>query len=101
MELYERIRRDRAAGLSIRALAREHRVHRRDVRAAIESAIPAARKVPERASPKLGPHAATIREWLVADLEALKKQRHTARRVWQRLVCQRRLEIDPLAPVES
>ena len=30
-----------------------------------------------------------IREWLVADLSAPRKQRHTARRVWQRLVDER------------
>jgi transposase len=29
---------------------------------------------------------ATIREWLVADQGAPRKQRHTARRIWQRLV---------------
>lgn len=39
-----------------------------------------------RQSPKLGPHIATIRGWLEADLDAPAKQRHTARRVWQRLV---------------
>lgn len=33
-----------------------------------------------------GPWAGTIRGWLVADLEVPKKQRHTARRVWERLV---------------
>ena len=34
----------------------------------------------------LGPYEATIRGWLVADLTAPRKQRHTARRVWQRLL---------------
>ena len=32
------------------------------------------------------PHAATIRAWLVADADAPRKQRHTARRIWERLV---------------
>jgi len=32
------------------------------------------------------PQAATIRTWLVENLSAPRKQRHTARRVWQRLV---------------
>ena len=36
-----------------------------------------------------GPHRETIREWLVADLSAPRKQRHTARRIWQRLVDER------------
>ena len=34
----------------------------------------------------LGPHEATVRGWLVEDLDAPRKQRHTARRVWQRLI---------------
>ncbi len=34
----------------------------------------------------LGRHEATIRRWLVEDLTAPRKQRHTARRVWQRLL---------------
>lgn len=50
------------------------------------SAVPPARKVPERESTALGPWEATIRGWLKADLEVPRKQRHTARRVWQRLV---------------
>ena len=89
MELYERIRRDhRDEGASIRALAERHGVHRRTVREAVASATPAPRKRPERESPALGPYKELIRGWLTADVEQRvpRKQRHTARRVWQRLV---------------
>ena len=84
--MFERIRRDqRIEGLSIRALAERHEVHRRTVRQALASATPPQRKVPVRDSPVLGVHEAQIRTWLVEDLKAPRKQRHTARRVWQRL----------------
>ena len=90
MELFERIRRDRREeGASIRALSRRHRVHRRTVRQALCSALPPPRKPCARAAPVLGPHHETIREWLIADLSAPRKQRHTARRIWQRLVDER------------
>ena len=72
--------------MSIRALASKHRVHRRAVRQALADAVPPPRKTPVRVAPVLGPHVATVRGWLTADLAAPRKQRHTARRVWQRLV---------------
>lgn len=87
MEQFERIRRDaRDEGMSIRALSTKYRVHRRTVRQALADATPPQRKAPVRQAPLLGPYEATIRGWLVADLTAPKKQRHTARRVWQRLI---------------
>ena len=86
VELYERIRKEHDAGVSIRELSRRHRVHRRDVRAAIADPQPAARKVAVRERPALGPHEEVVRQWLRDDRSAPRKQRHTARRVWQRLV---------------
>jgi transposase len=87
VELFEQIRRDRdREGLSIRALARRHGVHRRAVRQALASPLPSPRKRPEeRPAPKLGPYRPLIDQWLIADREAPRKQRHTAKRVWERL----------------
>jgi len=87
VEQFERIRRDaRDEGLSIRALAARHRVHRRAVRQALADATPPPRKTPVRVAPVLGPYVATVRRWLIEDRDAPRKQRHTARRMWQRLV---------------
>ena len=87
MEQFERIRRDRRdEELSIRELASRHRVHRRTVRAALGDAVPPTRKVPDRVRPVSGRWVDTVRGWLEADRAAPRKQRHTARRVWQRLI---------------
>jgi len=87
VELFEAIRRDqRVAGLSIRALAERHGVHRRTVRQALDSAAPVPRKVPVRRSARLESLKALIDAMLVVDLDAPRKQRHTARRVLARLV---------------
>jgi hypothetical protein len=69
MELFEQIRRDwRAAGASIRELAVRHHVHRRTARQALASAVPAPRKAyPPRPRPAIGPYAAIIDGWLLAD----------------------------------
>jgi transposase len=87
VELFAAIRRDsRVEGLSIRELADRHHVHRRTVRQALTSALPPARKTPVRVSRRLEEHKPVIDEWLKADLDAPRKQRHTARRVLARLV---------------
>src|SRR4051794_26883287 len=88
VELFEQIRRDRdREGLSIRALAERHGVHRRAVRQALLSPLPPAKRAPVgRPAPKLGPFRALIDSWLEGDREAPRKQRHTAKRIHRRLV---------------
>ena len=95
VEQFEQIRRDRdREGLSIRALAERHGVHRRAVRQALASPVPPAKRAPVgRPAPKLGPYRALIDGWLEADREAPRKQRHTARRIWQRLVDEHGAEV--------
>lgn len=86
VDVFEAIRRDhRRDGLSIRALADKHGVHRRTVRQALDSAVPPPRKTPTRGAPKLDPAKALIDAMLIEDLSAPRKQRHTARRVLARL----------------
>ena len=87
MEQFVAIRRDhRVDGLSIRALADKHGVHRRTVRQELESAMPPPRKTPQRVAPRLEPFKIAIDAMLRSDLDAPKKQRHTARRILARLV---------------
>lgn len=87
VEQFEKIRNDHRQGMSIRALAAKHGVHRRTVRQALASSVPPPRKTPERESPVLGPWKPTIRAWLEADVKdkVPPKQRHTAHRVFTRL----------------
>jgi transposase len=85
-ELYAAIRRDLRAGMSAREIQRTRHVTWRTVKAASESAWPAPRAAyPERGS-KLDPFKPLIEEMLVADLDAPRKQRHTATRIFNRLV---------------
>jgi len=89
VELYAAIRRDsRAGGLSGRELARKYRVGRRVVALALSSAWPEPRKaLPPRGS-RLDPCKAEIDRILRADLDAPRKQRHTSRRIFDRLVAE-------------
>jgi transposase len=89
VELYAAIRRDsRVDGLSSRDLARKYRVGRRTVALALSSAWPEPRKkLPPRTS-RLDRHKETIDRILRADLDAPRKQRHTTKRIFDRLMAE-------------
>lgn len=72
MEQFEQIRRDRdREGLSIRALAERHGVHRRAVRQALASAVPPPKRTPVlRPAPRLGEYRELIDEWLLGSVGA-------------------------------
>ena len=73
----------------MRQLARRHGVHRRAVRQALASPVPPPRReYPTRPRPAIDPWVEVIDGWLVGDQQVPRKQRHTARRVWQRLVAE-------------
>ncbi|UAJ81787.1 IS21 family transposase (plasmid) [Leifsonia sp. ZF2019] len=87
VDLYAEIRRAaRVEELSVNALAKRFRVHRRTIRQALESSVPPPRKTPVRASPKIGPFKNTIDGMLRANLTAPKKQRQTVTRIHARLL---------------
>ena len=70
---------------TIVGVARKFGVHRRMVRDAVKSALPPERKRTPRESPKLGPVRDFIDAILESDRHEPRKQRHTARRIWDRL----------------
>lgn len=86
-ELFAAIRRDKRLdpGLSQRALSEKYSVHRRTVRQALESAVPPPRKEQQPRRSVLDPAKGWIDAMLRDDLTAPRKQKHTARRIYQRL----------------
>ena len=88
VELYAAIRRDSRAGMSGRALERKYRVGFRTVQKALASAWPEPRKkLPPRPT-RLDAYKPLIDQMLRADLDAPRKQRHTAKRIFDRLVAE-------------
>jgi hypothetical protein len=90
VKLFGQIRKDRRVeGASIPELADRHHLQRQTVRQALESAVPPPRRpYPQRPRPAIDVYAPVVDGWLLADREVPRKQRHTARQVWQRLVAE-------------
>src|SRR5271170_6653215 len=86
VELFEQIRREYEFGAgTIIGIARKLGVHRRMVREAVRSATPARRKKTERPQVKMAAVSEFIDGILEADRKAPRKQRHTAKRIWERM----------------
>ncbi len=87
VELFEQLRQEHEFGVgTIAGVAAKFGVHRRMVRQAIAGALPPRRHYPARAKPKLEAVAAFIDQVLEADRRAPRKQRHTARRIYHRIL---------------
>jgi len=86
VELFEQIRREHEFGVgTIAGVARKLGVHRRMVREALCSAEPAVPKPQQRRLRKLDAVSDFIDQILRTDVAAPPKQRHTARRIFDRL----------------
>jgi len=86
VELYEQIRREYEFGVgSVIGVARKLGVHRRMVREAVRNAVPSQRKKTERPAVKMAPAVSLIDSILELDRKAPRKQRHTSRRIYDRI----------------
>ena len=87
VELFEQLRQEHEFGVgTISGVAAKFGVHRRMVRQAIAGALPPAHRYPTRIKPKLDRVAAFIDQVLDEDRRAPRKQRHTARRIYRRIL---------------
>jgi transposase len=87
VELFEQLRQEHEFGVgTIAGVAAKFGVHRRMVRQAVAGAVPPVHRYPARVQPKLGPVAAFIDKILDEDRRAPRKQRHTARRIYRRIL---------------
>ena len=79
----------RNQGVSLRQLERETGIHRQTLRKIRDhSEPPGYRRTKAIEKSKIGPYLDRIKAILRADKEAPKKQRHTAKRIWDLLQCQ-------------
>ncbi|MBE3119933.1 MAG: IS21 family transposase [Candidatus Atribacteria bacterium] len=87
MDQYEYIRTaHRVYGKSIRQIQKDTGHARVTIRKVLNGELPAYKRRGRQTCPVLEAHRETIERWLKEDLESPKKQRHTARRIYNRLV---------------
>ena len=87
VELYARVRRAcMVEGMSVREASRVFGLHRDTVRKMLSYSVPPGyrRQDPPR-RPKIGPFTGVIDAILEADRQVPRKQRHTAKRIFERL----------------
>ena len=84
----EYIKKRHEDGWSIRKIARQLEMSRQTVRKVlgIPAEPPRYRQSVPRTAPVMGPYLSVVETWLAADEEAPRKQRHTAKRAFDRLV---------------
>ncbi len=76
-------------GWSIRKISRQLGIARQSVRKALESAEPPRYTLSQpRSAPMMDPYRRVIETWLAEDKMAPPKQRHTAKRIYDRLVAE-------------
>jgi transposase len=78
-------------GKSKRQIARDPGIHRETVTRLLARAPGVLAQYPRRTankSPVTGPYLGVIEAWLKADEQAPRKQRHTAQRIYDRLVAE-------------
>jgi len=85
MEKWCKIRLDVRKGKSIREIQRETGLHFKTIKRILAHSSPPEFQCPERPQPKIGPYLEFISDILQADKELPKKQRHTAKRIFERI----------------
>jgi transposase len=86
VELYRKVRLAHRDGMSSRALARHFGISRESVKKMLSFSVPPGyRRTAPIKRPKLDGFSAIIEQWLVEDVGRPRKQRHTAKRVFDRL----------------
>ena len=86
MELYKKVRLACAEGMSARAAAKHFNISRGTVEKMLSFSVPPGyRREKPIKRPKLDGFTVIIDSWLEADKVIQRKQRHTAKRIWERL----------------
>ncbi|MBF0239397.1 MAG: transposase, partial [SAR324 cluster bacterium] len=93
MNSYELIRTaHRVYGKSIKQISREYGHHHSTIKRALSEKSPKYSPRESQSRPVIEPYLELIDQWLLADQKIHRKQRHTARRIYDRLVQEKNFE---------